>query len=313
MDSFGSGEFNYGSGAVSGGGDFNYGGGGGDSGGGGFMGNAETPAAMTSNSQNNSASPAPNKGGRDRQNLVPVTIAQILAADQSTPDDPFYINGKDVVNVKLVGHISSRQDQSTNITFQLRDCTGEIEIKYWVDADEIEHDSEMRESWTEGKYVRIVGTLKAFRDKRNVMAYNIRLVEDFNEVTHHFLEVVQFYCKVKTDDFGPKAGGMGMSMSNSGGLGSGGGNVARNTPGTALSAGTAPMNNSNDPKAKWSQQVMNIFRELGSNSDDGANVVAVGNRLPEIDSKQLRECITYLEDEGHLYSTIDEDHYKLTE
>jgi hypothetical protein len=32
--------------------------------------------------------------------LVPVTIAQILSAEQSTPDDPFYINGRDVVNVR---------------------------------------------------------------------------------------------------------------------------------------------------------------------------------------------------------------------
>jgi replication factor A2 len=96
--------------------------------------------------------------------------------------------------------------------------------------------------------------LKAFRDKRNVMAYNIRLVEDFNEVTHHFLEVVQFYCKVKTDDFGPgQSGGMG-GMGNVS-MNSGGGNVSMVTPGTALSAGTAPMNNSNDPNAKFAQEV----------------------------------------------------------
>jgi replication factor A2 len=58
---------------------------------------------------------------------------------------------------------------------------------------------------------------------------------------------------------------------------------------------------------------MQIFRELGSNSDDGANVKDVGSRLPQMNAQQLRECITYLEDEGHLYSTTDDDHYKLTE
>ncbi len=68
-------------------------------GGGGFIGNPATPA-MTSNSQNDGMSPARNKGGRDRQNLVPVTIAQVLSAEQATPEDPFFINGMDVVNVR---------------------------------------------------------------------------------------------------------------------------------------------------------------------------------------------------------------------
>ncbi len=281
--------------------------------------------------------------------------------------------------------------------FPIPNVKGEIEIKYWVDADDTEQDSEMRQAWTyvlniagkfswksvclfflmstpppllclcpfvvfhhhlrEGKYVRVIGTLKSFREKRNIMAYNIRLVEDFNEVTHHFLEVVHFYCKVKTNDNGPKSGGgMGMQSGDFGG----GSNTGLNAPRTALShqsLGNTPMSNSNDPNAKNSQKVreilpievteendiymyiivclvfkvrdalrcyfyaffslhckvMQVFRELGSNSDDGADVHDVGRRLPDMTVQQIRACITYLEDEGHLYSTVDEDHYKLTE
>jgi hypothetical protein len=56
---------------------------------------------------------------------------------------------------------------------------------------------------------------------------------------------------------------------------------------------------------------MQAIRELYR--DDGADVHDVARRLPDMTEQQIRACITYLEDEGCVYSTVDDDHYNVTE
>jgi hypothetical protein len=40
-----------------------------------------------------------------------------------------------------------------------------------------------------GSYVRVYGNLRSFQGKTNVVAFSVRPVTDFNEVTYHSLEV----------------------------------------------------------------------------------------------------------------------------
>jgi len=44
--------------------------------------------------------------------------------------------------------------------------------------------------WSDGVYVRIVGSLRSFNNKRNIVAFRIQPLTDFNELTYHFLEVI---------------------------------------------------------------------------------------------------------------------------
>lgn len=41
----------------------------------------------------------------------------------------------------------------------------------------------------EGTYVRVIGNLKAFGTKRSLQGFRLIPIVDFNELTHHFLEV----------------------------------------------------------------------------------------------------------------------------
>lgn len=43
---------------------------------------------------------------------------------------------------------------------------------------------------SQGKYVRVIGTMKSFNNKRSVNATVCNLVTDFNEVQYHLLEVM---------------------------------------------------------------------------------------------------------------------------
>lgn len=40
------------------------------------------------------------------------------------------------------------------------------------------------------QYVRIVGRINSFNDRINVMAFSIRPITDFNEITYHLLDTI---------------------------------------------------------------------------------------------------------------------------
>ena len=43
---------------------------------------------------------------------------------------------------------------------------------------------------SQGKYVRVIGTMKSFNNKRSVNATICKVVTDFNEPQYHLLEVM---------------------------------------------------------------------------------------------------------------------------
>ena len=45
-------------------------------------------------------------------------------------------------------------------------------------------------------YVKVIGHLKQFNKPRNIVAFKIRPIEDFNEVTHHMAEVMYAHLAV---------------------------------------------------------------------------------------------------------------------
>ena len=44
-----------------------------------------------------------------------------------------------------------------------------------------------------GKYVKVVGTVREHQGRRNVVALNIEAIDDFNVVTHHFLNTIYIH------------------------------------------------------------------------------------------------------------------------
>lgn len=42
----------------------------------------------------------------------------------------------------------------------------------------------------EGAYVRVIGNLRSFKDAPNIVAFDIQVVEDFNQVTYHMLRAM---------------------------------------------------------------------------------------------------------------------------
>lgn len=205
----------------------------------------------------------------------------------------FRVNGEEVHNLTLLGKIVEANDSSTSQQYTIDDGTGTVVVKKWVDADDAEG---AKQTLAVGQYVRVYGHLRVFQGARNVIAFNMRPVTDFNEITYHFLEVV--YCNSHN---GARAAAAPKAEA---GAAEG---TAYAAPAAAAAAAGATATGS------CSDQVMAIYNGPQGASDNGVPVgdvvTALNGRFTEA---QVREAVEYLVNEGHLYSTIDDNHYRST-
>jgi len=288
----------YGSGFNYEGGDAGGGGGGGD-GGGGF-------ASGSQNSPNN----RPRKA-YDEQTLIPVTIRMVLNSQPAISGDGSFqlTDGRELHQVKLIGAVRSADKQSTAVTYQIEDGTGIIEVKEFVN-DELPAMVQVREEAAQDHvYVCIIGQVKDYDNKKSIIGNSVRKIESTNQLTHHMLEVAYSAEKYKKADqiVGAPQGGFGAPA----GVGFGGGPVGKNAMGgmgmAAPAAGGAN---------ELQQTVLQFVREHGESSDEGVNIAqviagtAAGGRFSE---QEVRNVVENLATEGEIYSTIDENTFKVAE
>lgn len=99
-----------------------------------------------------------------------------------------------MVQVELVGQVLKVQPSATNVVFCVDDGTSNIDVRVYADQDDA-NSFQVRKTLeiTEGMYVRVVGSLRAFGEKRSVVGYRLLPVHDFNEVTYHFLNAIHVH------------------------------------------------------------------------------------------------------------------------
>lgn len=256
-------------------------------------------------SQGDASQAEKEKKPRDKQSLTPMTIKQVLSASKAGVDgDEWTVDGRAVAQVKLVGNVLRQDKRETKCTYTIEDQTGMLECTMWMNAEEEGEVSKARaDATTNGTYVVVIGALKEFNGKLNVSAYDVRPVEDFNEVTHHFLEAIYSHAKQTNRLANPTAGNPagGASSFNASSAPAGGGVSAMDTSGGA------------DAGGGLSAEQNTIFAHYTAEGtgDEGCNLNNVASALG-IPVDRVRAAVDYLSGEGHLYSTIDDDHHKST-
>jgi len=229
----------------------------------------------------------------DEQTLIPVTIRMILA---STPSSEGFAleDGRPLHHVKFVAAVRDFENQSTNISYNLEDGTGLVEVKQWLDDNDCSAVVEMKEaSAKDGQYLRVIGQVKDYDGKKSVVAHSIRKLLNGDELTHHFLEVVYSGERAKqANRIGPAPPMMNMGMATN----------------STFSASTPLADTGADGGIK--DQVLNFIKLEGESSDEGANIHKCFKLLSNHSENEVRMAIEDLAAEGHIYSTINEDHYK---
>lgn len=222
----------------------------------------------------------------------------------------FRVNGEEVHNLTLLGKIVSSNVSSTSQVYTIDDGTGSVEVKMWVDSDDgADGQATTRPEHKVGSYVRVYGHLRLFQGQRGVIAFNMRPVTDFNEITYHFLEVV--YCNSHN---GARAAAAAANPAAAGIPAADGNAYAAPATANANAAAAAPTGNGGAAATgSCSDQVFAIFNGPQGGSDQGVHVNEVVTQLNgRFTEPQVREAVEHLVNEGHLYSTIDDDHFKST-
>jgi len=115
-------------------------------------------------------------------------------------------------------------------------------------------------------------------------------ITDFDEITYHFLDVIHSQLSLK------------KTMKDSGN-------------GTAQSTGNNVMSDfggsMNDAGLEGSNKV--VFNHIAPcTAEQGISIQQLKEKNRKMGENQLRTCLEWLSNEGHIYSTIDDDHYKST-
>ena len=199
------------------------------------------------------------------------------------------MNGEEVHNLTLLGKVVKANVSATTQEYVVDDGTGAVNVKRWVDAE----DEAAKGAVAVGQYVRVYGHVRVFQGVRSVIAFNLRPVTDFNEVTYHFLEVV--YCNAHN---GARAAAAPAAAAA----------APADTAYAAPGAAAAPA-----AGGSCSDDVFSIFNGPQGQDPNGVNITDVVAALNgRFTDAQVREAVESLVNDGHLYSTIDDAHFRST-
>ncbi|XP_034554174.1 replication protein A 32 kDa subunit [Notolabrus celidotus] len=239
------------------------------------------------------------KKGRARANqIIPCTVSQLMSASQA--DEAFRVGDVEVAQVTLVGVIRSTDKSMTNIQYKVDDMTGApMDVKQWVDTEDPSVDSTVLPP---GTYVKVSGNLRSFQNHRSVVAFSVRTLEDMNEITSHMLEVVQAHMALnKSQSMSSAGGGMSSDITP----------MSRPAAGNMGGSYSGAMDMVNNGLSANQNQVLSLIK--GCPDTQGISIQELKQRLSVISLPVIKQAVEFLSNEGHIFSTIDEDHFKSTD
>ncbi len=262
---------------------------------------------------------ASGKGGggrnsREKQSHIPVTIRQVLETNTSgTTEDKPVINGQEVHLVSLVGCIVSIEEKSTKAVYMIEDGSGRINVDVFVEAEESPLKRQWREACTEHAYVHVFGKVNIYNNKLTIQSNGMKPISDMNEITLHFLEAIYSHLYHTKGPLHPHHGGVGQKMEQ--GVGISGPNQFSGGfdrgYGAANYGGDVGAGHADGDLTPAQQKVLNIFNQDSSNQ--GLTVDQVQHALGEqIAPLEVGQAVEQLNNDGHLYTTTDEHHFKST-
>ncbi|XP_048358442.1 replication protein A 32 kDa subunit isoform X2 [Sphaerodactylus townsendi] len=234
------------------------------------------------------------KKSRSRtQSVVPCTVSQLLSAEQT--EEAFKIREAEISQVVIVGIVKQAEKAPTNILYKVDDMTAApMDVRQWVDTDEPGSENVVVPP---GTYVKVVGHLRSFQNKKSLVAFKLIPLEDMNEFTTHMLEVVNAHMILKKSSLLSTSAMAPRSFAPSG-MGS----VASYGGSSGLPAGGLSTHQS---------QVLNLIKN--SISPSGISLQELKSQLHNMNVATIKKAVEFLSSEGHIYSTIDDDHFKSTD
>uniref|UniRef100_A0A8C2AXI0 Replication protein A2 n=1 Tax=Cyprinus carpio TaxID=7962 RepID=A0A8C2AXI0_CYPCA len=138
-----------------------------------------------------------------------------------------------------------------------------------------------------GSYVKVSGNLRSFQNNRSLVAFSVRVLEDMNEVTSHMLEVVNAHMQ-QSKPQSMMGGGTGTNM--------------MPTAQTSMSS-----------TGSYSGASMMLVNGLSANQNQASQKCFIVQDIKSVKQHLNSQIVDFLSNEGHIFSTIDEDHFRSTD
>lgn len=168
----------------------NYGNFGGDYNAGGFSNSGFTQGGFSGdgNSQQNKV--------QTRNSIAPVTIKQILEAEQPVPDGEFKVHNVSISLVGFIGVVRKVHANGVTLFITVEDGSGSIDVRKWIDENNnsVEQEKEKYMGFL-NKYVFVGGALKVYNNNKSIQNASINLIEDSNQIIYHHLNAIDNHLK----------------------------------------------------------------------------------------------------------------------
>ncbi|CAN7993597.1 unnamed protein product [Ixodes pacificus] len=229
-------------------------------------------------------------------NVVPCTIAQIHRMGEG--EDHMTVAGLEVQYVTVVGLVTHVDQQSTKVSYTVDDRTGPP-LEGHIFATEPEEQARILSQLVEGTYVRVVGSVRSVDGRRMLKTFRAFGLTDLNELTMHLAEVIHTHMALLVDSKKAPAedrvDGGGMVKPEPMDTSTFGGGVANN------SLGLEPKQN----------MVYELIREC--RTPIGISLDEVCAKVKSLSRAAIKDVVEFLSNEGHIYTTMDDCHYKATD
>lgn len=218
--------------------------------------------------------------------ILPCTVSQLLSACP-VYSEAFALCDLELNQVSIVGVVRGSSPCATYDQYFVDDMTGPpLTVRQWINTD----DFSFQVAPEPGMYVKVHGSLQIFQGKKSLLAKDIRCIKDSNEITSHMLEVVHAHMQL----FGK---GCDVNM-----------NPLPVSDGIRTSSEKYVENGLSTVQG----QVMHVISQHSVNQD-GISFRDLITQLDYVGIKNLRKSLAFLINEGHVFNTVDENHFKSTE
>ncbi|KAG9318674.1 hypothetical protein JVU11DRAFT_769 [Chiua virens] len=229
--------------------------------------------------------------------LRPMTIHQLVQATQAHTDADWVLDDQEIGQVTVVAYIASKQAQATNSQYMLDDGSGRIEARHWTDSS-VEEQSE-NSGIAEGAYVRVLGSLKIFGNKKYINTNLIRPIESPSEIYFHLLEAMMV-TMIWERGPPPRPGQSPQEIAH---------RQAGAGPSAAYSAQPTVSSVQFSHLPTLHRSIMN-FMQAQPSHPEGINVSAIARAVGG-DALTISNALDKLTDDGLVYAAGDESHFKL--
>lgn len=259
---------------------------------------------------NNAAGGAQTKN-TDNQNLVHVSASQV--AKLTRREEGLVIHRQKANTIICIGVVVSVEELTTKNVYVIDDYTlgSPIEVQLWKSENDgivLIWNSNITNAFSLGSgnfvppppimertYIKVIGQPRYDDRKPFIVAFRVEPIVDPNEIYTHFLQVIH------DSMFLEKRLNANLNRGVDNGNGA---NISTNQfdQSSRMMAGFSEVQRS----------VLNILNKYGRDLSYGLKRYEIKNYMPGVNSSMIDEAISFLVNEGHIFSTTDEDTFQST-